>query len=154
MRSGWAANKKERIAASDTHICELPYIIAFFNLAFAHIACQKPSNHKIFSKLKMVAYQLFIYKYKNNHNFQSICSRKLAFFTNWLDLQCFCKVVNTTSCSQGGGRYSASWNSDLFLLALKALIPYSSASSSAAEILQLWQNDHKTFFQPQQQDED
>ena len=55
MRSGWAANKKEQIAATDTHICELPYIIAFFNLAFVHIACQKPLNHEIFSKLKRVS---------------------------------------------------------------------------------------------------
>lgn len=52
MRGGWVANKKEQIAATDTHICELPYIIAFFNLAFFHIACQKPLLHKICSKLK------------------------------------------------------------------------------------------------------
>lgn len=52
MRGGWIANKREQIAATDTHICELPYIIAFSNLAFVHIACQKPLNHKIRSKLK------------------------------------------------------------------------------------------------------
>jgi len=55
MRGGWVANKKERIAATDTHICKLPYIIAFFNFVFVHIACQKLLNHKTRSKLKMAS---------------------------------------------------------------------------------------------------
>lgn len=64
MRGGWVENKKEQITATDTHICELPYIIAFFNLAFFHIACQKPLHYKICSKLKIASLSVIHLPYK------------------------------------------------------------------------------------------